>query len=197
MPEANGASTIVRAVALVATGVSCVFLACGGGSTPTAAPTPTPAPPTTLAATRLTDLSATLTSPDADARFNCNSDVRANVTVTNRGATSVLITGIRKTSSVTSGRCTAASDFTYTPAARFAPGNSSTVVFDRALYRGGSGCCFGEGCTGICGFQETLDVVTELGVVPAGSFTYAVTFKNCPTCNSAAATGMPARARLE
>jgi hypothetical protein len=95
----------------------------------------------------------------------------------------VLVTGVHKTSSVVSGGCTPAREFTYPVVPRVVDGSSSAVVLDRALYEGGSGCCpFPSGCSGSCDFQETLEVVTEVGVVPAGSFRYNVTFTNCAAC---------------
>src|SRR5262245_40085534 len=131
--------------------LACGLPACGGRETPAAAPTPTPAPPPTPAPARLGDLSASVTSVEGGTRINCVHEVHARVTLANQAAISVAVTGVRMTSTIVSGHCSPAAQFTFTPAARAAPGGSSTVVLDRALFGSGSGCCGAPGCAGICG----------------------------------------------
>jgi hypothetical protein len=68
------------------------------------------------------------------------------------------------------------------------------VVMNRALYSGGSGCCAtGSACDGsnTCGIQEAFTVITTVGEVDAGSFSYQVNFLSCNMCAAAtAAAGM-------
>lgn len=98
------------------------------------------------------------------------------------------MTGVHKVSSVVSGNCSAAPDFTYELLPLIAAPNSTTPVMNRSLYSSGSGCCTTT-CGGItCEFQETMEVVTAIGNVPAGSFRYRVIFSNCDTCKSARAS---------
>jgi hypothetical protein len=167
---------------------------CGGSSpaAPPAAPTP---PPTTLppTPTTLADLTATVTSPQTDASINCTDDVRARITLTNRGGTSVEVTGVLDTSGIPSGHCSGGGDFTYQLSApRFVVPNSTAVILDQSLYSNGPGCCAGRGCAGACTFQEAFQVVTALGNVPAGSFNYTVFFQNCRSCSGS--TAAPATA---
>lgn len=180
---------------LARTLAACALLgpaACGIRN-PTAAPSPTP-PPTTLAPGTVADLSASVTSPQAGHLLNCRNDVIAQVTLTNRVASGVAATGVRKTTRSVSGGCMAGTDFTYgiVPIG-LGPGESA-VVMDRPLYTGGSGCCTEAGaCDGrfTCGIEQALTVLTTLGEVPAGTFTYDVNFLNCAACSAtAAATGM-------
>lgn len=161
-----------------------------GGSSPAAPPTPPPPTPTPPPPT-LSDLSAAVTSPEADARLACRDDVHARVTITNRALGSVAVTGIHKTSATVRGGCTEAGERTYPSSTRFAAGNGTTVVMDRPLYNSGSGCCRdSDNCRGNCDFQETFEVITELGAVPAGTFRYNVTFQNCLACSTATAAGV-------
>jgi hypothetical protein len=176
-------------VALAALGLG---QTCGGNS-PTAAPPPSTAPTTTTlppTPASLADLSAGVTSPEADASMTCAQDVHARVTLTNRAATGVIATGVLKTSGVVAGDCFGAQPFTYRTLARVVFANTTAVVLDQALYTNGSGCCQGgRGCGGSCVFQESFQVVTELGNVPAGTFNYKVFFQNCQACSNAAAAG--------
>jgi hypothetical protein len=146
------------------------LLAACGRDNPTAnyavAPPPVTLPPSTRA-----DLSATVTSPEEGRTLNCREDVHARVTVTNRGGTSVLVNGIRRTATTVSGRCVAVPDFTYGRPRDFALPDSTTVVFDQELFTLGSGCCqTANRCSGSeCGFRDEFVVITELGDVPAGT----------------------------
>jgi hypothetical protein len=187
VPFGNGLRISVALAAL------CLGQTCGGRSL-TAAPPPSPAPPATTPPPppTLADLSAAVTSPEAEASLTCAQDVHARVTLTNRAATGVIATGVAKTSGVVAGDCLGAAPFTYRTLARVVFANSTTVVMDQSLYTGGSGCCQGRGCGGSCVFQESFQVVTELGNVPAGTFNYKVFFQNCGPCSTAVATGGPA-----
>jgi hypothetical protein len=168
--------------------IAILLAACGRSNvTPPTPPPPTPTPPPPT----LADLSATVSSPEADMRLACRDDVHARVSVTNRAQGAVTVTGIHKTSAVIRGGCREAPDNTYIPSTRIVPGRSTTVIMDRPLYTSGSGCCFDENnCRGNCDFQETFEVVTELGNVPAGRFQINVTFQNCLICSSSMATGL-------
>lgn len=157
---------------------------CGGGSRPTAPPTPAPTPPPVTqppTPTTLADLSATVTSPQANTSINCTDDVTARITLVNRGGTAVTVRGILDRSGIPSGRCSGESDFTYDPRVNVAlPG--STIVLNGSLYADGPGCCNGRGCAGSCIFQEAFEVITDVGNVPAGLFNYTVFFQNCRSC---------------
>jgi len=164
------------------------ILAACGGQGPAAPPEPTP-PPTTLAPATLADLSATVTSPEAGRRLSCSEDVHARLELTNRAASSVSVevSGVRKASQILSGNCSPVPDFTYsTGLRRFAP-HGTTVLFDRALYSDGSGCCEDpKHCGGSCKVQQTFQVVTNVGAVSAGAFSYTVVFSS--ECNECKAT---------
>ena len=161
---------------------------CGGDSRPTAPPPPSPTPPpVTLAPTptTLADLSATVTSPQANASINCSDNVTARVTIENRGGTPVTIRGLLDRSGIPSGRCRGESDFTYQSRVSVAlPG--TTVLFNGSLYSDGPACCDGRGCAGSCVFQEAFTVITDVGDVPAGLFNYTVFFQNCRSCTPSA-----------
>src|SRR5262245_18128603 len=115
----------LRALVVVAAVVVVVGPSCDGKSANTT-PVPSPtAPPTTLPppAATLADLSAAVSSPQTDGLLSCGDDVRARVTLTNRAASGVLVTGVFKRSGTVEGRCTAAPDFTYLPTVRSAGPN--------------------------------------------------------------------------
>ena len=160
--------------------------ACGGGSNPVGPPSTTlPPPPTTTlppAPAKLTDLSASVTSPQAGANVSCDSEIRARVILTNRAASSVIVTGVLLRSGVVFGRCRGDDEFTYRALNRVMAPNTATVVLDQSLYSTGPGCCSGQGCAGSCRIQEGFEVVTELGNVPAGAFDYTLFFQNCQPC---------------
>jgi hypothetical protein len=167
-------------------GAAVLVLGLGGcGKDPTSSGVPTP-PPSTAAPATLADLAATLTSPEAGRTLNCREDVHAQITLTNRSASRVLLTGVVKASSVVSGGCTTGGEFHYTPAVAQVFTNSTTIVLDQALYNNGTGCCTaGSSCSGgTCEFQETFRVGTEVGEVPAGSIRYKVTFSGCVICST-------------
>ena len=172
---------------------------CGGGSRPTVPPQPSATPPpVTLppTPTTLADLSATVTSPQANASINCRDDVSARITLVNRGGTAVTIRGILDRSGIPSGRCSGESDFTYRSRVDVALPASTTVVLTGSLYSDGPACCDGRGCAGSCVFQEAFEVITDVGNVPAGLFNYTVFFQNCRSCaTSVKAAGNAACAR--
>jgi hypothetical protein len=175
-------------VVLLAAAVLVVLPDCGGGSSPTnppAATTPAP-PPATLppTPTKLTDLSASVTSPQSQAALNCTDDIRAQVTLVNNGATDVAVRGVLMRSGVTSGACGGDNEFTYSPRTPIAPAKRTTIVLDGSLYPSGAGCCSGKGCGSSCRIQEGFEVITDLGNVPAGAFNYQIFFQNCRSCGS-------------
>ncbi len=148
-------------------------------------PPPTTLPPVTTppAPTTLADLSAAVTSPQANGSINCSDDVRARITVTNRGGTAVTVSAFINTSGIPNGDCFGGGDRTFrftTPPTM--PANATTVLFDGSLYTNGPACCSGKGCAGACTFQEAFKVITNVGDVSAGSFNYKVFFQNCRSC---------------
>lgn len=157
-----------------------------GGSNPAAPPSPTPAPTSTPPPAMLNDLSASVTSVDAGHQLNCREDVHAQVTLANHGEGAALVTGVRKTAQALSDGCRPAPDFTYAITPRRVGPNSTTVVMNRALYSNGSGCCDDpNACSGGCELQETFEVITNVGSVPAGHFAYELRFSNCDPCQMA------------
>jgi hypothetical protein len=187
--------TSSRAIARAAVGILlCALPGCGGGGSPTAPPpTVAAAPPTTTLApvpTKLPDLSASVTSPQANASISCDGPLRATVALTNRGATSVVATGVLVRFGVVFGNCGGDFEFTYRALSRTIAPGATTLVLDQALFSGPVACCQGgHDCAGSCRFQDGVEVVTELGNVPAGAFNYTVFFQNCRACSGAAATG--------
>jgi hypothetical protein len=179
-----------RARPILAVGVILGGLAaCHTG--PPSAPTPTP-PPTTLVPATLADLSASSASPQGGQQINCKTDVVAQVTLANHSATGgVSVSGVRKTTQGLSGGCSVGStSFTYGTAPIGVGPGEAVVVMNRALYSGGSGCCSAtSSCDGsnTCGIQESFTVVTTVGEVAAGSFSYQVNFLSCNMCAAATA----------
>jgi len=106
---------------------------------------------------------------------------------------------VKKENKVLHGDCDSVPDYTYVIVPLEAVPSATTTVVDRPVYDGGSGCCIdSEGCSGLCEIQETFQVVTSLGDVPAGSFHYQVIFDGCAKCASASAASRnacPARLR--
>jgi hypothetical protein len=158
---------------------------CGGDSRPTAPPQPTPTPPpVTLAPTptTLADLSASVTSPQADASINCSGNVDVRLSLENRGGTAVAISEVRGNVGIPAGRCFGGGDFSLFPRTDIAFPNTTTVVLNRPLFPNGPGCCDGRDCGSSCRFLVSFEVVTQLGNVPAGSITYTLFFQNCRSC---------------
>jgi hypothetical protein len=160
------------------------------GHTPTTTPPATPTPTPTPAPATLADLSAEVISGEAGQTLNCRDDVHARITLTNNAASPVLVTGVFKVGSVLAGRCFSGADITYPITRTIAPKTTGSVM-DRPLYSGGSGCCSGRCTGGTCEFMETFQVVTELGAVPAGRFSYKVEFFNCLGCGASTSAGPP------
>jgi hypothetical protein len=186
LAAATWRSTVFAAVVLALT-----LPDCGGGSRPTTPPPPSATPPPVTLAPRpttLADLSAAVTSPQANASVNCRDDVRARVTLTNRGGTAVTVTAILDTTGIPAGDCFGDGDrtFRYSTPPTVLP-NGTTVLMDQSLYVDGPGCCAGRGCAGNCTFQEAFQVITNIGNVPAGSFNYKIFFQNCRSCPGAVA----------
>jgi hypothetical protein len=168
------AGSIARAVALA---TLAALPACGGGSNPVGPPatTPTAPPPTTLAPApaKLSDLSASVTSP-----------------LTNRAAISVIVTGVLLRHGVVLGDCSGNGfEFTYRALNRVMAPNTTTVVLDQQLFSGPAGCCRGRGCAGSCRLQDGFEVITELGNVPAGVINYSLFFQNCAPCAGLTGSG--------
>jgi hypothetical protein len=174
-----------------------VVVAAGGKDSVTTPTTTLPAATTTLA-----QLSASVTSPQRSTNLVCTQNVSVLVTLTNRGATSVSVTGVRHESRVVSGGCGAAQPFTFLPAAALVSPNQTVTVLNDTLFNGGSGCCIpGRVCNGnfFCEFTEVLTVVTGIGEVPAGGFNFGVTYDRCVPCASSlgAASNCPGAAPQE
>jgi hypothetical protein len=151
-------------------------------------PSPPP-PPTTLAPATLAELSAAVTSTEGGRRIGCREDVHAEVSLTNRSRSAVLVTGVRKVNSTRTQGCRPVDDFTYQVVPRLVAGGSTVTVMNTALYTGGSGCCIEPGrCGGTCVFVETFEVATEVGLVPAGSFDYTVEFGDCIPCGASSSS---------
>jgi len=180
-------------ICLVAGATAWGSLAGCGRSTPATPSSPSPSPTPVPVPATLADLSATVASAQADRLLNCRDDVFVQVALTNRAATSVLVTGVRRVSRTVSGGCST-SESTYHITSLASP-RVSTVVMSGPLYTGGSGCCgFGIGCDGryTCEFEQTLTVLTALGDVPAGTFNYRVNYVDCVKCPGiSAASGIP------
>lgn len=107
------------------------------------------------------------------------------MTLTNRAASGVVVTGVRHTSRILGGPCTPAPDLTFRPVAATVRAGASTRVLDQFLYIGGSGCCYSGGaCDGrvTCKVEESFAVLTGAGTVEAGSFTYRINFNHCEPC---------------
>jgi len=163
---------------------------CGGGSNPAALPSPTPPPPTTtLAPATLADLSAAVTSPDQYHQLACRDDVHARVALTNDASSSVVASGVRMSSNSLSGGCISADDYTYRLLPVLVAGRSTSVVMDRSLFDGGSGCCSNpRKCGGKCDIELVFVVLTDVGEVPAGRFPYTLDFNACQECAAASAS---------
>jgi hypothetical protein len=182
-PKGKSSKTvpIVIGVGAVAAGVG--VLAAAGGKDSVSTPTTT-LPPTT---TTLSQLSASVTSPQRSTNIVCTQNVMAVVTLTNRGTTGVSVTGVRSESRAVSGGCGAAQPFTFNPAATLVGSNQTLTVLNSNLFATGSGCCTpNSACNGsaFCEFTAVFTVITALGEVPAGGFNYGVTFNRCGTCSS-------------
>lgn len=185
-PRRSARGDWLRRLGLAVTAAS--GLAQCGRDTPATPPSAT-APPTTLAPATVSDLSGAVTSTEGGRRIGCREDVHAEVSLTNRSQSAVLVTGVRKMSGTRTQGCVPVSDFTYQVVPRLVVGGSTATVMNTALYTGGSGCCIDPGrCGGTCVFVETFEVVTEVGAVPAGSFDYTVQFGDCVTCGASSSS---------
>jgi hypothetical protein len=182
--------SLLRAAALA---TLAAFPACGGGSNPVGPPatTPTAPPPTTLAPApaKLSDLSASVTSPQANGSIGCDGEVRGVVGLTNRAASSVVVTGVLMRYGTVFGDCRGDGEFTFPAANRTVASNTTAIVLDQRLFSRGAGCCIGRGCAGSCRFQAGFEVITEAGSVPAGAFNYTVFFQGCSPCLRGASAG--------
>ena len=184
-PAAKGKSSktipiVIGAGAAVA-GVG--VLAASGGKDSVSTPTTTLPPATTT----LAQLSASVTSPQRNTNIVCTQNVSAVVTLTNRGPSSVMVTGVRHENRSVSGGCSAAQPFTFSPAAVLVGANQTVTVLNNTLFANGSGCCNPNTVcngTGFCEFTALLTVVTSVGEVPAGGFNYGITFNRCVACSS-------------
>jgi hypothetical protein len=160
------------------------------GHTPTTTPPATPTPTPTPAPATLADLSADVISGEAGQTLNCRDDVHARVSLTNNAASPVLVTGVFRGSSILHGNCNSAPDFTF-QINRIVGPNTTAAVMDRPIYSSGSGCCSGRCSGGTCEVLQTFQVVTELGAVPAGRFSYKVEFFDCLGCGASTSAGPP------
>lgn len=174
---------IVLGVVGAAAAVGAVAAASGRNNPP-----PSP-PPTAPPVASLSSLSATVTSPQRNSNLSCTDNVGVTVTLTNRAATAVAVTGVRHDNRVVAGGCGAANSFTFSPAVTTVGANQTATVLNTTLFSSGSGCCVGRCTGGFCQFGAALTVVTSVGQVPAGEFGYGVTFQGCATCPSSTANG--------
>ncbi len=180
---------IAGAGAAVAAGIAVAVSS--GSSAPASAPVttlpPAPTPPPPPPPARPSDLTASVSSPQATKTINCHSDVVATVTLANASASPVDVLGILKTTKVDAGGCNPAPDYTYPPLVNKVAGGQTAVVFQNLLYPNGAGCCYrGKPCDGsnTCVIHETFFVQTSASQVLAGSFYYRVTFLDCVACES-------------
>jgi len=112
------------------------------------------------------------------------------VALTNRAASSVVVTGVLLRHGVAFGDCGGNGfEFTYRPLNRTMAPNTTTVVLDQRLFSGPAGCCIGRGCAGSCRIPDGFEVITELGNVPAGVFNYTLFFQNCQPCARVKSSG--------
>lgn len=177
----GGKTALIVVGALAAAGG--IALAAKGGSSP-------PPPPTTLTppAATLSDLSATVVSPQFNMNLNCTDNVFVTVMLTNRARSSVAVTGVRSDSTVTSGGCFPSPRFVYTPLTSSVGPGSTVPLLNQPIFTGGSGCCrAGSTCSGFCQFQQAFTVTTSVGELNAGAIGFGVTFKGCVVCSSSAA----------
>ena len=174
VPILIGAGAVVAGVGV---------LAAANGSDSVSTPTTTLPPATTT----LSQLSASVTSPQGSMNIACTQDVIAVVTLTNRGTTGVSVTGVRRETRTVSGGCSAAQPFTFLPGAALVGANQTVTVLNNSLFSGGAGCCLPNTvCNGssFCEITSVLTVLTSLGEVPAGGFNYGVTYNRCVPCSS-------------
>ena len=174
VPILIGAGAVVAGVGV---------LAAASGQDSVSTPTTTLPPATTT----LSQLSASVTSPQGTMNIACTTDVVAVVTLTNRGTTGVSVTGVRRETRTVSGGCFAAQPFTFLPGAALVGANQTVTVLNNSLFSTGSGCCVpNSACNGssFCEINTVLTVLTSLGEVPAGGFNYGVTFNRCVACSA-------------
>lgn len=142
---------------------------------------------TTPPSASLSDLSATVSSPQFNSNINCTENITATVSIRNGAGSSVTVTGVRAEKRVTFGTCIAAAPFVFTPiVSSVGPGSTATVL-NRPLTSGGAGCCSpGNSCNGatFCQFVESFTVITGIGEVSAGSIGYGITYRGCNVCAS-------------
>ena len=157
-----------------------VAVAAKGGGSP---PATVPQAPTTL----LSQLSASLTSPQKNTNIACTQSLTALVTLTNNGRADVSVSGVRLATNGVSGGCTAAAPATYNPATTTVAAGQTATVLNGSF--GASGCCSAtSACDGrtFCQLTAEFTVITSLGQVPAGIFGYGVTFNRCAPCTASA-----------
>jgi hypothetical protein len=149
--------------------------------------------PATTPATTLSSLSASVTSPQSGTNIVCTENVFATVTLSNRGSATVNVTGIQVEARTVSGGCGALQPFTVgSGVATVRASQTETVLSNVEVFDGGSGCCIpGAVCDGtpFCEIYVTFFVLTNVGEVPAGGFSYGVTYNRCIPCAAGATAG--------
>lgn len=178
---------MTKPVALRFSGLLLSLLAgCGGGSSSTSSTPPTTVPP----ATSLTNLSATLSSPQNGTNITCTDPVLVTVVLTNTAPATVAVSGIRRHQTSVLGDCDAIPDFTYPTITPSIGTGSAAVMNNTQLFYPGSGCCLSYPCNWFCQVGYSFTVLTSLGEVNAGVITYGITFNNqCAKCSSTSSLG--------
>jgi hypothetical protein len=156
---------------------------CGGGSSTTSSTPSTTVPPPAS----LSDLSATVSSPQNGTNIACTDQAFVTVVLTNTAHSSVSVSGIRRHQ--TSGDCTVP-DYTYPTIQPYIGTGSAAVMNNEPVFHPYSGCCNRYPCSGFCQVGFSFTVLTRLGDVGAGVITFGVTFNNqCPQCSSTSSLG--------
>jgi hypothetical protein len=178
---------MTRSVALRSSGLLAFLLAgCGGGSGTTSSTPATTAPP----AASLTNLSATVSSPQNGTNIACTDPTLVTVILTNTAHATVAVSGIRRHQISVLGDCTTVEDYTYPTITTSIGTGSAAVMNNTQLFYPGSGCCSRFPCSAFCQVGFSLTVLTSVGEVNAGVITYGITFNNqCVPCASTSSLG--------
>jgi hypothetical protein len=159
---------------------------CGGGNSTTSSIPATTVPPTAS----LSNLSATVSSPQNGTNITCTDPVFVTVVLTNTAPATVTVSGIRRHQTSVLGDCGTTDDFTYPTITQSIGTGSAAVMNNTQLFYPGSGCCSSYPCSGFCQVGFSFTVLTSMGEVNAGVFTYGLTFNNqCAKCSSAFGLG--------
>jgi hypothetical protein len=185
----NAALIILGGAALVGGGVAALTV--GHGSNTVAATTTTTLPP----AVSLTNLSATVTSPQNGAVLNCNQPAFFTVSLTNTAHALVFVSGVRLHQTSVTGACGGLPDFTYAVTNSQVGTGTADVLNNESFSSGGVGCCPGGPgrCGGSCHVQFSFTVLTSVGEVSAGLIDYGIVFDGCSVCTGFNSASCPAK----